>query len=89
MLIEQGHNWGFILSNNFTFARIEVSKYWKYTLGLNYIKQLAGQTAVYGLGVVVPRLLTYLLLTPFYTRVFERAEYGIITELYAYVVFLP
>jgi len=49
---------------------------------------LFGQTAVYGLGIVLPRLLNYLLLTPFYTRVFERATYGIITELYAYVVFL-
>jgi O-antigen/teichoic acid export membrane protein len=54
----------------------------------NPIKQLVGQTAVYGLGIVFPRLLNYLLLTPFYTRIFERATYGIITELYAYVVFL-
>ena len=54
----------------------------------NPIKQLFGQTAVYGLGIVLPRLLNYLLLTPFYTRVFDRATYGIITELYAYVVFL-
>jgi O-antigen/teichoic acid export membrane protein len=43
---------------------------------------------VYGLGIVLPRLLNYVLLTPFYTRVFDRATYGIITELYAYVVFL-
>ncbi len=55
---------------------------------MNYIKQLAGQTAVYGLGIVVPRLLNYLLLTPFYTRVFDKAQYGIITEFYAYVVIL-
>jgi len=54
----------------------------------NPLKQLVGQTAVYGLGIVFPRLLNYLLLTPFYTRVFERATYGVITELYAYVVFL-
>ncbi|MCP4310073.1 MAG: oligosaccharide flippase family protein [Bacteroidetes bacterium] len=54
----------------------------------NPIKQLFGQTAVYGLGIVLPRLLNYVLLTPFYTRVFEKASYGIITELYAYVVFL-
>lgn len=40
------------------------------------------------MGIVLPRLLNYLLLTPFYTRVFERETYGIITELYAYVVFL-
>ncbi len=55
---------------------------------MNYIKKLAGQTAVYGMGIVLPRLLNYLLLTPFYTRQFSKAEYGIITELYAYVVFL-
>lgn len=54
----------------------------------NPIKQLFGQTAVYGLGIVLPRVLNYLLLTPFYTRVFEKSEYGVITELYAYVVFL-
>jgi len=54
----------------------------------NPIKQLFGQTAIYGMGIVLPRLLNYLLLTPFYTRVFEKAAYGVITELYAYVVFL-
>jgi O-antigen/teichoic acid export membrane protein len=55
---------------------------------VNPIKQLFGQTAVYGVGIVLPRLLNYLLLTPFYTRIFTTGEYGIITELYAYVVFL-
>ncbi len=54
----------------------------------NPIKQLFGQTAIYGLGIVLPRLLNYLLLTPFYTRVFDKSTYGVITELYAYVVFL-
>jgi len=55
---------------------------------VNPIKQLFGQTAVYGFGTVVPRLLNYLLLTPFFTRVFDLGEYGVVTELYAYVVFL-
>ncbi|KKL19795.1 hypothetical protein LCGC14_2461900 [marine sediment metagenome] len=55
---------------------------------MNPIKQLFGQTAVYGFGTVVPRLLNYLLLTPFFTRVFDLGEYGVVTELYAYVVFL-
>jgi O-antigen/teichoic acid export membrane protein len=55
---------------------------------LNPLKQLFAQTAIYGLGTVVPRLLNYLLLTPFFTRVFLLGEYGIVTELYAYVVFL-
>ncbi len=55
---------------------------------MNHVKQLAGQTAVYGMGIVLPRVLNYLLLTPFYTRIFTKAEYGMFTELYAYVVFL-
>lgn len=40
------------------------------------------------MGTIVPRLLNYLLLTPFYTRVFIEGEYGVVTELYAYVAFL-
>ncbi len=52
------------------------------------INKLAGQTLVYGLGTIVPRFLNYAVLTPFYTWVFNKAEYGIITELYAYMVFL-
>ncbi|KPK86966.1 MAG: hypothetical protein AMS27_03805 [Bacteroides sp. SM23_62_1] len=55
---------------------------------MNQIKQLFGQTAIYGMGTVVPRLLNYILLTPFFTRIFKLGEYGIVTELYAYVVFL-
>ena len=55
---------------------------------MNPLKKLFGQTAVYGFGTVVPRLLNYVLLTPFFTRVFEVGEYGVVTELYAYVVFL-
>lgn len=53
----------------------------------NPLKNLAGQTMVYGLGTIVPRLLNYLLV-PYYTRVFEQGVYGQITELYAYVAFL-
>jgi len=52
------------------------------------INKLAGQTLVYGLGTIVPRFLNYAVLTPFYTWIFNRAEYGIITELYAYMVFM-
>lgn len=51
------------------------------------IKKLAGQTVIYGLGTIVPRLLNYLL-TPFLTRAFLPAEYGINSELYAYISFL-
>jgi O-antigen/teichoic acid export membrane protein len=54
---------------------------------LNPIKQLAGQTAVYGLSSIVARVLSYLLV-PFYTRVFLPQEYGIVNEMYAYVSLL-
>jgi len=40
------------------------------------------------MGTIVPRLMNYFLLTPFYTRVFVTGEYGVITELYAYMAFL-
>lgn len=53
---------------------------------LNPLKQLAGQTAIYGMGTIVPRLLNYLLV-PIYTRFLLKAEYGIVTELYAYIAF--
>jgi O-antigen/teichoic acid export membrane protein len=54
---------------------------------LNPIRQLAGQTAVYGLSSVIARILNYFLV-PLYTRVFNTGEYGVVTELYAYVAIL-
>ncbi len=51
------------------------------------LKRLAGQTAVYGLGTIVPRLLNYLLV-PLYTNIFILNQYGIITGVYAYMAFL-
>jgi len=54
---------------------------------MNQIKQLAGQTVIYGLSSIVPRFLNYLLV-PFYTRIFAPGEYGVVTELYAYITFL-
>jgi len=55
---------------------------------LGFIKKLAGQTAVYGVGTIIPRFLNYALLTPFYVRVLGLEEYGVVTELYAYMAIL-
>lgn len=58
---------------------------------MNDFKKLAGQTVIYGLGTMVPRLLNYLLLTPYFLySLFSEAhqEYGKVTELYAYITFL-
>lgn len=54
---------------------------------MGQLKTLAGQTAVYGLSSIVGRLLNYLLV-PIYTRIFAPAEYGIVSEFYAYITFL-
>jgi O-antigen/teichoic acid export membrane protein len=54
----------------------------------NPIKRLLGQTAVYGLSSIVGRLLNYLLV-PLYTHVFaDPSDYGVVSELYAWVAFL-
>jgi O-antigen/teichoic acid export membrane protein len=50
-------------------------------------RKLASQTAIYGLSSILGRVLNYLLF-PLYTRVFSEGEYGVVTELYAYVAFL-
>lgn len=52
------------------------------------VRKLAGQTLIYGLGTIVPRFLNYGILTFFYTRIFSKAEYGVVTELYAWMVLL-
>jgi O-antigen/teichoic acid export membrane protein len=55
---------------------------------LNPYKKLGGQAIVYGLGNIVPRLLNYAVLTFYYSRRFSIEEFGVITELYAYVAIL-
>ncbi len=40
------------------------------------------------MGTVIPRLLNYSILAVYYTRLFSVQEYGILTDLYAYVTFL-
>jgi len=54
---------------------------------LNPLKKLAGQTGVYGLGVMA-RFLNYLLVPYYTTGNFSTEQYGVITEMYAYVAFL-
>lgn len=55
---------------------------------LNPYRKLGGQAIIYGMGNIVPRLLNYAILTVYYTRRFAVEEYGVITELYAYVAIL-
>lgn len=54
---------------------------------MSKISKLAGETALYGLGSIVPRLLNFLLF-PLHTRVFNPEDYGVVSYLYVFVAFL-
>ncbi|MGH8556846.1 MAG: lipopolysaccharide biosynthesis protein [Methylococcales bacterium] len=53
---------------------------------MNPLKQLVSQTAVYGLSSILGRFINYLLV-PLYTYLFSPAEYGVVSEFYAYAGF--
>lgn len=53
----------------------------------NPLKALAGQTVIYGLGTMIPKLLSYFL-TPIYVRVFAPGVFGQVTDLYAWIALL-
>ncbi len=51
---------------------------------MTMLEKLARQTAVYGISTILVRFLSYLL-TPYYTRLFGPAEYGVVTDVYALI----
>ena len=50
----------------------------------NPLKQLAGETAIYGLSSILARILNFLFV-PLYTRMLTQAQYGVVTEFMAYI----
>lgn len=58
---------------------------------MSVLKKLAGQAATYGISSILGRVINFLLV-PFYTSPdltgIQAAEFGIYTELYAYMAFL-
>src|SRR5690349_4155583 len=52
---------------------------------MNPIKKLAGQTVLYGMGSILPRMLNFLLVPLHTVNAFSREEYGVITKLMAIV----
>lgn len=53
----------------------------------NPFKQLAGETAIYGLSTILARIVNFLLV-PLYTRVLTQSDYGVVTEFMAYIAIL-
>ena len=50
----------------------------------NPLKQLAGETAIYGLSSILARVLNFLFV-PIYTRMLTQVQYGVVTEFMAYI----
>lgn len=63
-------------------VQIQISYY------MSLIKQLAKETAIYGISSILVRLLPFIILTPYLTRVFDKGEYGIITDVYTWTALL-
>lgn len=53
----------------------------------NPLKQLAGETAIYGLSTILARIINFLFV-PFYTRLLTTSSYGVVTEFMAYIAVL-
>ena len=53
----------------------------------NPLKQLAGQTMIYGLSTILARVINFLFV-PIYTRLLSPESYGVVTEFMAYIAVL-
>ena len=53
----------------------------------NPLKQLAGQTVIYGLSTILARIINFLFV-PIYTRMLSPESYGVVTEFMAYIAVL-
>ena len=53
----------------------------------NPLKQLAGETAIYGFSSILARVLNFMFV-PLYTRMLTQVQYGVVTEFMAYIAIL-
>jgi len=53
----------------------------------NPLKQLAGETAIYGFSSILARILNFMFV-PIYTRMLTQVQYGVVTEFMAYIAIL-
>jgi len=51
------------------------------------LKQLTKETAIYGISTILGRFLNFILV-PFYTNIFPPEEYGIVTNVYAFIAIM-
>ncbi len=55
---------------------------------MSLLKQLASETAIYGLSSILSRLVNWIILTPYLTRIFQQGEYGVVNDLYTWIALL-
>lgn len=53
---------------------------------MSLYKNLFKQTAIYGLATVLPRIFSFLLV-PLYVKLLDKAEYGSVNVIFAYIIF--
>ena len=53
----------------------------------NPLKQLAGETVIYGLSTILARIINFAFV-PIYTRLLTQASYGVVAEFMAYIAVL-
>ena len=54
---------------------------------MSLLKKFAGETVIYGLGSILPRVLTFIL-SIYFTRVFDTSEYAIYGVMYSFTALL-
>lgn len=54
---------------------------------LNLLKKLLGETLIYGIGAILPRVITFLL-NPLYIHYIDREAFAIFTNLYAWIAYV-
>ncbi len=54
---------------------------------MSTLKKLASQTVIYGLTTILARLLNFAL-TPLHTGIIDKAEYGVLNDIYSMIAFL-
>lgn len=55
---------------------------------MNLLKKLASETAIYGISSILSRLLNWVILTPYLTRVLGQKPYGIVSDLYVWTALI-
>ncbi len=55
---------------------------------MSLLKKLAGDTVIYGVSSILSRILNFVILVPYLTNVFLPKEYGVVSEMYAYIALL-